>query len=103
MFFRHWKSPHLITHSSPERWGYDYSRENSTCPLHLFVPLSLKVPGKLPCPPGWNVTKINRNLIHGTMIYLEKIMCLQKVEVDKDSLNKKEKKVDFFFLWAPYL
>lgn len=69
------------------------------CPLFPFVTLSLKVPGRLPCPWGWNVTKTNHNLIH-TMIYLEKIMCVQKGEVCKDSIKQQKKKK--LSMWAPF-
>ena len=39
--------------------------ERSPCPLDPSVTLSLKGPARWSYPPGWNVTKINCNLVHG--------------------------------------
>lgn len=98
VLFRYWKSPDLIT-SVQRGEAIITAIQNSLSSVPLCYSLTQGT-GRLPCPWGWNVTKTNHNLIHNTMIYLEKIMCVQKGEVCKDSIKQQKKKK--LSMWAPF-
>ena len=62
---RHWKPPWPYLPPLCKEPRIRLQPERNPCPLDPSVTLSLKGPARWSCPPGWNVTKINRNLVHG--------------------------------------